>query len=69
MVESFGYLSGVVNLTCEASAEPPATYEWTKGNQSIVPRNNVTIIKESGRSVLQVLGMVVLVELTKRLTA
>lgn len=31
----FGYVKGHVNVTCEALAEPPATFQWFRNNKPI----------------------------------
>lgn len=50
----YGYLGGVVNLTCEVIADPVATFTWKRQSNKINPQNyNATLINEPNRSILQ----------------
>lgn len=50
---TFGYIHGIVNLTCEAEAEPAATFSWFRHNKKISPK--VHLINSEGHfSTLQV---------------
>ncbi|KAJ6649771.1 Limbic system-associated membrane protein, partial [Pseudolycoriella hygida] len=50
----FGYLYGVVNLTCEAEAEPAADFTWYRHNKKLNPK--VHLIHSQGHeSILQIL--------------
>ena len=33
----YGYLKGYVNITCEAEAEPPATFRWYRNKTHLDP--------------------------------
>ncbi|XP_075225018.1 neural cell adhesion molecule 2-like [Lycorma delicatula] len=51
---AYGYLSGVVNLTCEAIADPEPQFTWRRNNEVIAPEHhNATVINEPQRSILQ----------------
>ncbi|RZF48263.1 hypothetical protein LSTR_LSTR006230 [Laodelphax striatellus] len=51
---AYGYLSGVVNLTCEVTADPEPQFVWRRHNQIINPdHHNATLINEPQRSILQ----------------
>ncbi|XP_063593163.1 neural cell adhesion molecule 1-like [Penaeus indicus] len=53
MAQAYGYVTGDVNLTCEAVAEPHANFTWIKDNQVIEPNETVQIINEDHKSVLR----------------
>ncbi|XP_042875130.1 neural cell adhesion molecule 1-like isoform X2 [Penaeus japonicus] len=53
MAQAYGYVTGDVNLTCEAVAEPHANFTWIKDNQIIEPNDTVQIINEDHKSVLR----------------
>ncbi|XP_039284088.1 neural cell adhesion molecule 2 isoform X2 [Nilaparvata lugens] len=51
---AYGYLSGVVNLTCEVIADPEPQFVWRRHNHIINPdHHNATLINEPQRSILQ----------------
>ncbi|KAL1139380.1 hypothetical protein AAG570_006364 [Ranatra chinensis] len=60
---AYGYLSGMVNLSCEAEGRPAPTFVWRRNNTVLVTGamhypyadNNITIINEPHRTVLQFL--------------
>ncbi|ROT67234.1 hypothetical protein C7M84_014673 [Penaeus vannamei] len=52
-VHPYGYVTGDVNLTCEAVAEPHANFTWIKDDQVIEPNETVQIINEDHKSVLR----------------
>lgn len=53
-VITFGYIRGVVNLTCEAEAEPAANFTWSRDNKKL--SNKVHLIHTVGHvSKLQVM--------------
>lgn len=56
MDKTYSYLSGNVNLTCEAVAEPHANFTWIKANKVIQPSDTVRIHSGQHSSVLQVGG-------------
>ena len=61
MDRAYGYVQGEVNLTCEAVAEPAATFTWTKDGEIKGPSEGVHIYNEQHKSVLQVhLGIIFL---------
>ncbi|XP_053677613.1 neural cell adhesion molecule 2-like [Anopheles nili] len=39
--DAYGYVSGVVNLTCEATAEPPANFSWSANNKKLTPKSHI----------------------------
>lgn len=49
----FGYLYGIVNLTCEAEAEPAADFTWYRNNKKLSPKVHL-IHSEGHESILQV---------------
>lgn len=49
----YGYLKGLANVTCEAEAEPPATFTWYRENRLLDPRI-YPVHNELHTSVLQV---------------
>lgn len=49
----YGYLKGFVNVTCEAEAEPPATFMWHRNNEHLNSRHH-QIINSEHISILQV---------------
>lgn len=49
----YGYMKGFVNLTCEAEAQPPATFKWYRKNKHLHPRNH-QIVNGEHVSILQV---------------
>ncbi|XP_071440487.1 neural cell adhesion molecule 1-like [Hetaerina americana] len=51
--QAWGYVGGVVNLTCEAIAEPEATFHWLRDNETIMPDDGSEVITLKHRSVLQ----------------
>nr|XP_027225635.1 neural cell adhesion molecule 1-like isoform X3 [Penaeus vannamei] len=51
--QAYGYVTGDVNLTCEAVAEPHANFTWIKDDQVIEPNETVQIINEDHKSVLR----------------
>lgn len=42
----YGYEKGYVNVTCEALAEPPATFQWYRNNKHLHPRHHQIINSE-----------------------
>ncbi|KAL7647441.1 UNVERIFIED_CONTAM: hypothetical protein RMT77_001037 [Armadillidium vulgare] len=51
--ESYSYITGVVNLTCEALAEPQANFTWLKDDNIVNSTENVKIFNTDHRSILQ----------------
>ncbi|XP_066977146.1 neural cell adhesion molecule 1-like isoform X3 [Macrobrachium rosenbergii] len=51
--QAYSYVSGTVNLTCEAIAEPKANFSWMKDQQTLVPSERVQIISYPNKSILQ----------------
>jgi hypothetical protein len=52
---AYGFVSGAVNLSCEAVAEPEPDFEWIKDNNRIGSHNkHAKLFREPNRSVLQV---------------
>lgn len=49
----YGYIKGYVNVTCEAEAEPPATFRWYRNNKHLHSRHHQIITGEH-ISILQV---------------
>lgn len=49
----YGYLYGIVNLTCEAEAEPPANFTWYHKDNELSPKKYI-IHSEGHESILQV---------------
>lgn len=47
----YGYVRGYVNVTCEALADPPATFQWFRNNK---PIKNHLIVNGEHVSYLQV---------------
>uniref|UniRef100_A0A182QG23 Neural cell adhesion molecule 1 n=1 Tax=Anopheles farauti TaxID=69004 RepID=A0A182QG23_9DIPT len=39
--DAYGYVGGVVNLTCEATAEPPANFTWSANNKKLTPKSHI----------------------------
>uniref|UniRef100_A0A182NEE1 Neural cell adhesion molecule 1 n=1 Tax=Anopheles dirus TaxID=7168 RepID=A0A182NEE1_9DIPT len=39
--DAYGYVGGVVNLTCEATAEPPANFSWSANNKKFTPKSHI----------------------------
>lgn len=37
---TYGYVGGMVNLTCEATAEPPANFTWSANNKKFSHKNH-----------------------------
>ncbi|XP_035774509.1 hemicentin-1-like isoform X1 [Anopheles albimanus] len=40
VVDAYGYVHGMVNLTCEAAAEPPANFTWYAGGKKLTPKSH-----------------------------
>lgn len=51
---TFGYINGIVNLTCEAEAEPYANFTWHRHNKKLSSKIHL-IHSEGHLSVLQVI--------------
>lgn len=49
----YGYLYGVVNLTCEAEAEPAADFTWYRHKKLLNPKVHL-IHSEGHESIMQV---------------
>lgn len=49
----YGYMKGFVNVTCEAEAEPPATFNWSRKNKKLSAKHH-QIIHGEHISTLQV---------------
>lgn len=49
----YGYLRGIVNITCEAEAEPPAKFTWYRDDKELSPKHHF-IHTQGHESVLQV---------------
>ncbi|XP_035908761.1 neural cell adhesion molecule 2-like isoform X2 [Anopheles stephensi] len=41
VTDAYGYVGGVVNLTCEATAEPPANFSWSANNKKLTPKSHI----------------------------
>lgn len=54
MDQAYSYVTGEVNLTCEAVAEPHANFTWVKDSEVIVPSDTVQIFNDDHKSVLKV---------------
>uniref|UniRef100_A0A1S4H1B3 Neural cell adhesion molecule 1 n=1 Tax=Anopheles gambiae TaxID=7165 RepID=A0A1S4H1B3_ANOGA len=39
--DAYGYVGGMVNLTCEATAEPPANFSWSANNKKLTPKSHI----------------------------
>ncbi|CAB3370839.1 Hypothetical predicted protein [Cloeon dipterum] len=53
---AYGYVSGTVNLSCEAMADPGPEFEWIKDSHRIGPHTkHAKLFREPNRSVLQLL--------------
>ena len=50
----FGFISGVSNLTCEAVAEPPATFGWFDKDGQPVNKGGAYVLTEDYVSTLRV---------------
>lgn len=50
----YGYLKGYVNVTCEALAEPAATFQWSRHNK---PIKSNQIVSGEHISILMVCGI------------
>ncbi|XP_058126256.1 neural cell adhesion molecule 2-like [Anopheles ziemanni] len=52
--DAYAYVGGMVNLTCEATAEPPANFSWSANNKKLTPKSHII---HTGRhvSMLQIL--------------
>uniref|UniRef100_A0A182J736 Neural cell adhesion molecule 1 n=2 Tax=Anopheles atroparvus TaxID=41427 RepID=A0A182J736_ANOAO len=52
--DAYGYVGGMVNLTCEATAEPPANFSWWANNKKLTSKSHII---HSGRhvSMLQIM--------------
>ncbi|KAK7071284.1 hypothetical protein SK128_000162, partial [Halocaridina rubra] len=50
---AYSYISGQVNLTCEAVAEPKANFSWVKDKRVLIPSETVQIINYPNKSILQ----------------
>ncbi|XP_076060631.1 neural cell adhesion molecule 1-like [Oratosquilla oratoria] len=53
MEQAYSYVSGTVNLTCEAKAEPQANFTWMKDDEIVTLSDTVQEIKEPHKSILQ----------------
>ncbi|XP_068216651.1 neural cell adhesion molecule 1-like [Palaemon carinicauda] len=51
--QAYSYVSGTVNLTCEAIAEPKANFSWMKDQETLMPSDRVQIINFPNKSILQ----------------
>lgn len=51
--QAWGYIGGKVNLTCEAFAEPEATFHWLRDNETVQPDEYIEVINLKHRSILQ----------------
>ncbi|XP_049549195.1 limbic system-associated membrane protein isoform X2 [Anopheles darlingi] len=40
VVDAYGYVHGMVNLTCEAAAEPAANFTWYAGGKKLTPKSH-----------------------------
>lgn len=49
----FGFVGGVVNLTCRAEAEPAANFTWYRKDKKLSPKK-FTMFEEQHTSILQV---------------
>lgn len=49
--QAYGYVGGIVNLTCEAVAEPAANFTWYRQHKKTMPGR---IIEQPHFSILQV---------------
>lgn len=49
----YGYVRGIVNVTCEAEAEPPATFTWYRDDKKLSPKQHF-IHTQGHESILQV---------------
>lgn len=49
----YGYVRGTVNITCEAEAEPPATFTWYRDDKELSPKHHF-IHTQGHESILQV---------------
>lgn len=54
MKQAYSYMTGRVNLTCGAKAEPEAEFTWMKDGEVIVPSDKAAIFTDAHQSVLQV---------------
>lgn len=54
MKQAYSYMTGKVNLTCGAKAEPEAEFTWMKDGEVIVPSDTAAIFTDAHQSVLQV---------------
>ncbi|KAG7176419.1 Neural cell adhesion molecule 1-like 2, partial [Homarus americanus] len=52
-VQAYSYVTGEVNLTCEAEAEPHANFTWIKEGEVITPSDSVQIFDDDHKSILQ----------------
>lgn len=52
--DAYAYVGGMVNLTCEATAEPPANFSWSANNKKLTLKSHII---HSGRhvSMLQIM--------------
>uniref|UniRef100_A0A182T6N5 Ig-like domain-containing protein n=1 Tax=Anopheles maculatus TaxID=74869 RepID=A0A182T6N5_9DIPT len=41
VTDAYGYVGGMVNLTCEATAEPPANFSWSANNKKLTPKSHI----------------------------
>ncbi|KAK3856467.1 hypothetical protein Pcinc_037217 [Petrolisthes cinctipes] len=53
MKQAYSYMTGKVNLTCGAKAEPEAEFTWMKDGQVIENSDTAAIINDGHQSVLQ----------------
>nr|CAD7259692.1 unnamed protein product [Timema shepardi] len=54
-ITSYGFVTGVVNLTCSVQADPLANFTWTKDSKPLSDNlGNITIFHDTNLSTLQV---------------
>jgi hypothetical protein len=55
--KAYAFITGIVNLTCEVTAEPTPKFEWLKENETLTSQQNITIFEEELRTILQVTSL------------
>ncbi|CAG2059770.1 unnamed protein product, partial [Timema podura] len=54
-IASYGFVTGLVNLTCSVQADPSANFTWTKDSKTLSENlGNITIFNDTNLSTLQV---------------